>query len=98
MKYRGVIGRPRSLRPGRSGSWLRLRALEHLQHAVGDHEAADHVDRGGGDRDEAQDRAERARGRPPAATSEPTSEMPEMALVADISGVCSRAGTLVMTW
>ena len=34
----------------------------------------------------------------PAATSEPTSEMPEMALVADISGVCSRAGTLVMIW
>ena len=33
---------------------------------------------------------------PPAATSEPTSEMPEMAFVADISGVCSRAGTLVM--
>jgi hypothetical protein len=34
----------------------------------------------------------------PAATSEPTSEMPEIALVADISGVCSRGGTRVMTW
>ena len=32
----------------------------------------------------------------PAATNEPTSEMPEMALVADISGVCNSAGTLVM--
>src|SRR5215467_7411271 len=28
----------------------------------------------------------------PAITSEPISEMPEMALVADISGVCSRGG------
>ena len=33
----------------------------------------------------------------PAATSEPTSEMPEIALVADISGVCSSGGTRVMT-
>ena len=31
------------------------------------------------------------------ATSEPTSEMPEMALVADMSGVCSSGGTRVMT-
>ena len=43
-------------------------------------------------------RADASRGRDPAATSEPTSEMPEMALVADISGVCSSGGTLVMTW
>ena len=35
--------------------------------------------------------------RPPAYTSEPTSEMPEMALVADIKGVWSRAGTRVIT-
>ena len=33
----------------------------------------------------------------PAATSEPTREMPEIALVADMSGVCSRGGTRVMT-
>src|SRR3954447_2392561 len=33
----------------------------------------------------------------PAATIEPTSEMPEMALVADISGVCSSGGTRVIT-
>src|SRR3954465_5842972 len=34
----------------------------------------------------------------PAATNEPTSEMPEIALVADINGVCSRGGTRVITW
>src|SRR5688500_16051649 len=33
----------------------------------------------------------------PASTSEPTSEIPEMALVADISGVCSSGGTRVIT-
>ena len=33
----------------------------------------------------------------PAATSEPTSEMPEIAFVADISGVCSSGGTRVIT-
>ena len=32
----------------------------------------------------------------PASTSEPTSEMALMALVADMSGVCSSAGTRVM--
>lgn len=32
----------------------------------------------------------------PAATSEPTSEIPEMAFVAAINGVCSKDGTLVM--
>jgi NAD(P) transhydrogenase subunit alpha len=31
------------------------------------------------------------------ATIEPTSEMPEMAFVADMSGVCSSGGTLVIT-
>src|SRR5262245_54701383 len=34
----------------------------------------------------------------PTTTREPISEMPEMALVADISGVCSRGGTREMTW
>ena len=34
----------------------------------------------------------------PAKTSEPMSEMPEMALVADMSGVCSSGGTRLMTW
>lgn len=34
--------------------------------------------------------------RAPATTSEPISEMPEMALVADISGVCSSGGTREM--
>ena len=50
--------------------------VEHLEHAVGDHESADDVDRGRGDRDEAEDGAERAEVVAPAATSEPTSEMP----------------------
>ena len=34
---------------------LPLLALEHLQHAVGDHESADHVDRRGRHRHEAQE-------------------------------------------
>src|SRR5437660_12924082 len=34
----------------------------------------------------------------PAMTMEPISEMPEMALVADINGVCSRGGTREITW
>ena len=33
----------------------------------------------------------------PAAISEPTSEMPEIALVAAMSGVCSNAGTFEIT-
>ncbi len=34
----------------------------------------------------------------PAATSEPTSEMPLMALVPLMSGVCKSGGTREMTW
>jgi len=34
----------------------------------------------------------------PATTNEPIREIPEMALVADISGVCSKGGTREMTW
>jgi len=34
----------------------------------------------------------------PAVTREPTSEMPEMAFVADIRGVCKRGGTREITW
>src|SRR5579872_7186177 len=34
----------------------------------------------------------------PAMTREPISEMPEMALVADMSGVCSSGGTREITW
>jgi hypothetical protein len=34
----------------------------------------------------------------PAVTIEPTSEMPEIAFVADIKGVCSNGGTREMTW
>jgi len=35
--------------------------------------------------------------RAPAVTIDPTSEMPEIALVADINGVCSNGGTLEIT-
>ena len=34
----------------------------------------------------------------PAMTIEPTNEMPEMAFVADINGVCSSGGTREITW
>ena len=34
----------------------------------------------------------------PAVTMEPTSEIPDIALVADIRGVCSRGGTREITW
>src|SRR5829696_4134298 len=34
----------------------------------------------------------------PAVTIEPTREMPEIALVADIKGVCSSGGTREITW
>src|SRR5258708_7165886 len=50
---------------GRSRLLLRLPALEHLQHPVGDHETADHVGGGEGHRNEAQDDVDwrvRARG------------------------------------
>jgi hypothetical protein len=36
--------------------------------------------------------------RAPAVTIEPTKEIPEMAVVADISGVCSSGGTREITW
>ena len=72
--------------------------LEHPQHAVGDHEPADHVDRRRGDGDEAQHVAQQCPDSLlPGVTSEPTSEMPEMALVADISGVCNSGETPPMT-
>jgi hypothetical protein len=34
----------------------------------------------------------------PAITIEPTSEMPDIAFVADIKGVCNSGGTREMTW
>jgi hypothetical protein len=36
--------------------------------------------------------------RAPAVTIEPTKEIPEIAFVADISGVCSSGGTREITW
>src|SRR6516225_5874372 len=44
-------------RAGGRGVGLLL-PLEHLEHAIGDDESADDVDRGGGDRDEAEERAD----------------------------------------
>src|SRR5215213_10356687 len=53
----------------KSGSWRKVAvyispasasSLEHLQHAVGDQEAADHVDRAEGDRDHEQELVEEA--------------------------------------
>ena len=70
--------------------------LEHLQHAISDHESTDHVRRGANDRDETEDRADLVV-LAPAVTIEPTSEMPEIALVADIKGVCSNGGTREIT-
>ena len=35
---------------------------------------------------------------PPAITIDPTKEIPEMAFVADIKGVCSSGGTREITW
>ena len=72
-------------------------ASEHLEHAVGDQEAADHVDRRG-DRPRSNPRTVAIAPRPaPARMSDPTSEMPEIAFVSDISGVCSSGGTRVIT-
>ena len=73
------------------------RLLEHLEHAVGDQEAADDVGRGG-------DHGEGRRGRvlsvsccPPAMMIAPTTAIAEIALVSDISGVCSSGDTRRMT-
>ncbi len=75
-------------------------SLEHLEHAVGDQESADHVDGGEDHRDEGQDLGERTEqacpSSAPARIRAPTIVMPEIAFEPDISGVCSVGGTLVM--
>jgi hypothetical protein len=72
--------------------------LVHAEHALGDQEAAEDVDRGEDERDE----AERARqigpessatSATPTASSAPTTITEEIALVTDISGVCSAGVT-----
>ena len=74
-------------------------AAEHLQHAFGDHKAADDVDRSrsvtaiSGERPCAMPLTADARRRAIA----PTSTMPWIALVPDISGVCSIVGTFEIT-
>ena len=69
----------------RSGG-RRVFPLEHPQHAVGDHEAADDVDRRAAHRDEAEDLADRD-GPTRRRRATPTSEMPLMAFVPLMSGV-----------
>ena len=71
-------------------------ALEHLEHAVGDEEAADDVDRRR--RRRRRTRApSRGPSRPsPRSASPPTRTMPWIAFVPDISGVCSIVGTFEM--
>ena len=75
----------------------RLALAEHLEHAVGDDVAADDVRRAEDHGDERKQRS-RAGCRPSAAMSiAPTRTMPWIELAPDISGVCSVAGTLLMT-
>ena len=69
---------------------------EHAEHAAGDGEAAEDVDAGQQDRDEREDADQRVV-RAPTWSSAPTTMMPEIALVTDISGVCSAWCTLPMT-
>ena len=72
--------------------------LVHRQHALGDQEAAEDIDRGEDQRDEAE-RARPQRAvvvageRTPTASSAPTTITEEIALVTDISGVCSAGVT-----
>ena len=74
--------------------------LVHRQHALGDQEAAEDVDRGEDQRDEAEDARPERPGAPargtPTASSAPTTITDEIALVTDISGVCS-AGVTAQT-
>ena len=72
--------------------------LEHLEHAVGDEEAADDVDRAEDDRDDEHDLVERAgRSLSPSTRRPPSTTIPWIAFVPDISGVCSVFGTFEMT-
>ena len=85
----------------RSRPWrgtARGRSPEHLQHAVGDDVAADDVHRGERARDEQQRRSRGRRvGRSRRAPSRRRATTPWIELAPDISGVCSVAGTLLMT-
>ena len=63
---------------------------EHLQHAIGDEEAAHDVGHRRDDGDGAEDGADTRCFSSPAMMIEPTTAIAEIALVSDISGVCSR--------
>src|SRR5712691_6809362 len=60
IRYSVMPGRVRRSSARRARLVDLVRAPEHLQHAVGDDEAAHDVDGGGGDGDGAQQRAQRA--------------------------------------
>ena len=76
-------------------------SLVHAEHALGDEEAAEDVDRGEDQREEAEASRRqpdaRCRAPAPTASSAPTTITEEIALVTDISGVCSAGVTLHTT-
>ena len=87
-----------SIEPGiDADSFFCLPLLEHLEHAVGDEVAADDVGGGRNDGDEAEHARQRGADPSPLIRIAPTTEMAEMALVSDISGVCSSGETLRMS-
>ena len=78
---------------------LRVSAFcdEHAEHPVGDHEAADDVDRAEGDRDRRRSRTRAPSSAKPTTIRPPSMTMPWIALVCDISGVCRVVGTFEIT-
>jgi hypothetical protein len=76
---------------------LRFLLPEHLQHALGDQEAAEHVDGGQRHRDVPATWPTGPSVRP-AASMAPTMMIAEIALVTAISGVCSAGVTVQTTW
>ena len=82
---------------GGSGSASYLALLEHLQHPVGDHEPAHDVRHRGEQGDGAHARGCVSGYSAPATTIEPTTAIAEIALVSDISGVCSSRETRRIT-
>ena len=70
---------------------------EHGEHAAGHGEAAEDVDAGQQDRRRTASDGDRRRCAWPICSSAPTTMIPEIALVTDISGVCSAWCTLPMT-
>ena len=82
----------------RSCAALTSLLLVHREHALGDQEAAEDVHRGKDQREEAESRAQigpesSPTSSTPTASSAPTTITEEIALVTDISGVCSAGVT-----